>query len=114
MSFVCNKLVTIFKKIIPQSKQQTRGSQPTVNPPGSTTAEPSVSGASTSSATPTPTDVDDEHYSSDEDIVEPSDKTGIQCSLGAHCKCENYTRREMRQMAVTQEQHMMYVYMGKL
>ena len=57
--------------------------------------------------TGSPASTDDEDNS---DAVDTDDDTGVRCH--DECKCETYTRRELRQRARTESQHQMMVYMG--
>ncbi len=67
----------------------------------------------TSSGAATATEDDDEEYfEEDEDVVEPGDDSGVKCC--ADCKCESYTRRQLRQLAPTEGHHMLMVYMGNM
>ncbi len=110
----CNHITNIFF-LQARRKQQTVGTQPTVAPPGALTAGnlPNVAEPGTSSAGATATeDDDDEYFEEDEDVVEAGDDTGVKCC--DTCKCESYTRRQLRQLAPTEGHHMLMVYMGKL
>ncbi len=91
------------------------GTQPTVAPPGASTAgnQPNVATPATSTAEATATEDDDEeYYEEDEDVVEPGDDSGVKCC--DDCKCESYTRRQLRQLAPTEGHHMLMVYMGNM
>ncbi len=56
------------------------------------------------------TEEEEDDDGDDTDTVDTDDDTGVRCHND--CKCESYTRRELRQRAKTESQHMQMVYMG--
>ncbi len=75
-------------------------------------ATPGASTAASSQAAGDTDDDDEEYFEEDEDVVEPGDDSGVKCC--DNCKCESYTRRQLRELAPTEGHHMLMVYMGNL